>query len=138
MKVYFEHIYERVGYLFYAVASEKGKLNKVTLRKLLQIIDHQWKSSSNGTGAYTLQSHLVDYLLSGIRNAVDNSLSSGQAFDYFQSYYEIHSIPFGIELQAKIMSTANVIAHEFSENGTASDMVRRLETLFHFKSIFLQ
>lgn len=126
MKVYFEHIYEHIGYLFYAVATERRKLNPVSFGKLRRVIDLQWSSSTNGQ---TTESNLLGYLHSGLRNAFDTSMDSVKAFDDFTSYYDIHNVPFSSTLRSKIFNTAKTISSEFSGNGKESEYLKYLESL---------
>jgi hypothetical protein len=126
MKIYFEHIYEHIGYLFYAVACEHGMLNAVTYDKLNRIIDLQWKPTDVGQ---TLDQHLVGCLHSGLLNAFKTSMPAEKAYRRFQEYYNLHYVPFGKPLRSKIISMANTIASEFSGNGKKSALVSALETL---------
>lgn len=132
MKVYFEHIYEHIGYLFYAIASEHGKLNAASLDKLTRLIDQQWYPAGNGS---TIEARLVGYLHSGLRNAMDSAMSADRSFDYFHDFYEVHALPFGLPLRSKILATGNTLASEFSGNGTRSHFIHELEKLFEVKPI---
>lgn len=132
MKVYFDQIYERMGCLFYAIASEKQKQSTVNIARLLQIIDEQWKSGPSSEAV--LQSHLMGYLKSGVRNAVDNALQPGEAFDRFRMYFDLHSLPFRKDLRDKIIATAKAIAAELSGNGIHSEFINCLEDLFEYKT----
>ncbi|MFZ6014668.1 MAG: hypothetical protein ACOYXT_30285 [Bacteroidota bacterium] len=132
MKVYFEHIYEHIGYLFYALARAHGKLNEVSFDKLNQLIDQQWSSDGN---TQNLESHMVNYLRSGLRNAFDTAMSAGAAYDHFKSYYDIHSTPFGSSLRSKILATADSIAAAFSGNGKKSEFLAYLEKLLSVNPI---
>lgn len=131
MKVYFEHIYEHIGYLFYAIASERGKLNAVSLDKLNRLIDQQWHPAGNGA---TIETHLAACLHAGIRTAIDSAMSPEEAFDLFHNYYEVHTLPFGQPLRLKIQATANTLAAEFSGNGTRSHFIEALEKLLEVRS----
>jgi hypothetical protein len=134
MKVYFEHIHEHIGYLFYAIASEHGKLNAVTFDKLKRVVDQQWYPVSNGI---SVESNLTNYLQSGMQNAYDTLMTSREAFDLFKSYYDIHSLPFGKFLRSKIFATANTIASESSGNGAKSEFITSLEKLLAVNPIAL-
>lgn len=127
MKIYFEHIYEHIGYLFYAVACERGMLNAVTYDKLNRLIDQQWKPTDSGQ---TLEQHLISCLHSGLLNAFKTSMPAEKAYNRFKDYYNLHYLPFGKTLCSKVISTANTIASEFSGNGKKSVLVSALEMLF--------
>lgn len=128
MRVYFDQIYERIGWLFYAVASEKEKLSDTNSARLLQIIDQQWKPTPDSDAM--LQRHLLDYLKYGLRNAIDNASRPDEAFNRFRLYFGLHSLPFGKDLRARILATARLIAMEFNGKETNSDFINSLETLF--------
>jgi hypothetical protein len=132
MKVHFELIYEHIGQLFYAVASERSKLDPITYDTLKRLIDQEWNSKVNGDS--TLQSHLLDNLHAGVHNAMRDLLSAEHAFENFVTYFALHSFPFSEPMRSKILSTAKTIASEFS-GGTKSEFVSKLETVLELKSI---
>lgn len=103
MKAYFEHIYEHIGYLFYAIAAEHGKLNGVTFDNLNRLIDTQWYPADNGQ---SLEIRLASYLRSGLRNAFDASMEAEEAFDRFQNYFSVQRLAIGKPLRSKIVATA--------------------------------
>jgi len=128
MRVYFDQIYERIGWLFYAIASEKEKLTPSTSEKLQQIIDQQWKPTPDSDAM--LQRHLLDYLKYGLRNAVDNASRPDEAFNRFRLYFELHSLPFSKDLRTRILATTRSIAAAFNDNDTNSDFINALEKVF--------
>jgi hypothetical protein len=134
MKAYFEQIYEHIGYLFYAIAAEHGKLNAVTFDRLNRLIDQQWYPAGNGQ---SLDAQLVNHLHSGLRKAFDASMWAEEAFDRFQSYFGVHSLPIGRPLRSKIFATANMLASEFSWNGKQSKFVSSLAKMFAVNPIAL-
>lgn len=132
MKVHFEHIYEHIGYLFYAIACEHGKLNAVKFDKLKRVVDQQWRSFGNGVA---IESNLANYLQAGVRNAYDTKLTSQEAFDLFKNYHDIHCLPFGGSMTSKIIAIASKIASEFSGNWTKSEFISTLKNLLAVNSI---
>ena len=132
MKIYFEDVYENIGNLFYALASEHGKLNKVTFDKLKRLVDQQWYPAGK---EMTLESHLLQCLHSALEKAFNASKDPEQAFLHFKNYFTIHSEPFGQALRSRIFATSNTIASEFSGNGKKSDFLKGLEKLLDVSPI---
>jgi hypothetical protein len=132
MKIYFEHIYEHIGYLFYAVAAEHGMLNAVTYDKLYRLIDQRWKPTDTGQ---TLELHLVRCLHAGLLQAFKTSMTADAAYNHFKDYYTLHYQPFGKPLRSRILSTAGTIASEFSGDGKKSAIISGLETIFSISPI---
>lgn len=127
MKVNFEHIFEHIGLLFYAVAAEQRVLHAVDYDKLKNLIGSEWVTGLNYN--IDLQSRLKDALFEGVRGGFDNSMNAEVAFARFRDYYEMHSLPFGNVLKLKIISTAISIHTEFSDNGHGSGIISRLDKL---------
>lgn len=134
MKAYFEHIYEHIGYLFYAIAAERGELNTVSLDKLNRLIDRQWYAAGNGQ---SLDTNLVSHLHAGLQNAFKTSMHAEEAFDRFRNYFGVHGLPIGRPLRLKIFGTANMLASEFSRNGKQSNFVSNLAKMFAVNPIAL-
>lgn len=134
MKFSFNDVYRHIGYLFYALATEHGKLNTITFDRLIRLVDQQWYPSGNET---TIETHLVGHLHDGLRTAFDGAKSSREAFHDFKTYYTIHGAPFGQSLRSRIFSTSNTIASEFSGNGKKSDFLTELEKLLVVNPIAL-
>lgn len=134
MKFSFEDVYRHIGYLFYALAAEHGKLNTVTFDKLTRLVDQQWYPSGGET---TVETQLVGHLHDGLRTAFEMAKPSSEAFFDFKSYYSIHVAPFGQSLRSRIFSTSNTIASEFSGNGKKSAFLTELEKLLVVNPIAL-
>jgi hypothetical protein len=134
MKVHFEHIYENIGFLFYAVASERGRLNAVTYDRLRRLVERQWRPAGNGE---TIESQLVYYLHSAMYEAYNQALPPEQAFERFKRYFRIHSLPFGSDLRTRIFSTADMLASEFSIDGKQSTFLNSLAGMFRVPPIAL-
>jgi hypothetical protein len=132
MKANFEHIYEHIGVLFYAIASEHRKLNGVSYEKLGRLTEQQWYVSAD---VNSLEARLVECLQGGMRDSFNNTTLPDAAFGQFSTYFSIHNLPFGRLLRAKILTTAKLIASEFSGNAVKSDFICQLESMMQFSPI---
>jgi hypothetical protein len=112
MKANFESIYEHVGYLFYALASEDKKLSFTDFDTLKSVIAQNWKPAINSeTG---LQCHLVDCIYNSLWVGFHNHMDSNTAFELFDNFYLVHELNFANSFRDKIFVTANAIVHEFT------------------------
>lgn len=140
MKTSFEKLYEHVGYLFYALAAEHGKLSSADYLKLKEIIDRYWAGSAHGDlrlqpylNGYVLS--LNGYLLSGVRNAIDEGMDADEAFLFFENYYAVHKLFFGSALKEKIALTDNSIAAVFPGNNHQRAVIKNVEELLELKPV---
>lgn len=126
MKVNFDHIYEHIGYLFYALATESRQVDSAILQTW---IDQHW--FPDPSRATDLQLHLVECLHTAMRQAFDNAMTPAHAFGEFRLYYEIHRIPFGPELRAKITSVATALVREYGKPGKESVLLHELMSVLN-------
>lgn len=133
MKVNYENIYEHIGYLFYALASGKGKLSSAELVRLTDMIEKTWKPITNGDPV--LHMHLVDCIHAGVRYAIDNLMRPDHALTSFCDYFRIYSLPFSKTLKEKIIGSAVLILKEFSGNRQNEHVETDLEELMGLKPI---
>lgn len=127
MKVDFESIYRHIGHLFYGLAFNAKNPTVEQVVKLTDLIETIWKPVAGGDAGLHL--HLVDCIHDGIRSAIENGMSSGQALSSFNTYYQIHPLPFGQSLKEKIMATVLAIVNEVphrSSNGFDKEALSQL------------
>lgn len=132
MKENFENIYEHIGYLFYALVRGEVALSTAQLVKLTELIERMWKPMSNGNPELHL--HLVDCIHAGVKYAVENRMSREHALSSFRTYFQIHGLPFGIELKKKVISSVLAIQKEFP-SGRAKELFTELEDLLGIKPV---
>lgn len=130
MKAYFEHLYEHVGYLFYAMAAEDRKLSMMDWDRLNRLIDQQWHPAGNGQ---SLDSHLISQLHLGLKGAFNTSMQAEEAFAVFQNYHCLHGLSIGEALRLKIFVTAEILACGFSSNAKQSVFMAHLAKMFKFR-----
>lgn len=128
MKIYYENIYEHIGKLFYALASEEKLLTLTDYCKLKKIIEKEWEEMSSGDQG--IQAHLVAYLYSGIKACIESSISPEKAFELFENNYLLHRVQFSPYFKERILVVARSITHEFSPDGISSRFQKELKSLF--------
>jgi len=132
MKVDYETLYRRIGFLFYAEAARKKILTYSDYEKLKGIVKEKW-SLKNGEQNCI---NLVDGLFLAIKDAYRESMQVGEATQLFSLYYLNHALAFTDVMKNKIVVTTQDIEHEFSVNGNNNHSadVAALERLFHAKT----
>jgi len=132
MKANFESLYDHIGYLFYALASEQKTLSKYDMKRLETEISESWQPLTSAEAS--LHYSLIKHLNNTITNCQSDGLTSSNAFEVFEDYYSIHYANFGDDLQHKILAAANEVSHEFfstSKDKNGSHLMRELKLLLH-------
>jgi hypothetical protein len=127
MKVDFEILYEHIGYLFYALASEFHNLSPYEDSKLNELIDEHWKVLH--TKETTLDLRLNEQLHAGVHNAMAALWGPDQAFQAFKCFYLIHKISFGEPLRKKIQKCSDEIVHDYYKLHCNSKIITELKWL---------
>ena len=130
MKVNFETLYEHIGYLFYALASEFRKLSLDESRmwnELNKRVDQHWKVMHPQEAWLHLRLH--EHIHLGIQNALSASLTPAQAFSIFEDFFAVHKVSFGVPLKEKIQKCSNEIAHDFGTLNHDSEMITEVKRL---------
>lgn len=136
MKVDFEILYEHIGYLCYALASEFHNLSSYEDSKLNELIDEHWKILHPKEAPLHLR--LNEHLHTGVHNAMAASWSPDQAFKMFEDFYLLHRISFGDTLRGKIQKCSNVIVHDYYKLNCNSKLITELKWLLtqhHYNGI---
>lgn len=132
MKANFEALYDHIGYLFYALASEQKPLSKYDMKKLETEISESWQPLTSAEAS--LHYSLIKHLNNTITNCQSDNLTSNNAFEIFEDYYSAHYANFGDNLQHKILAAANEISREFFSFATdnkGSQLIYELKQLLH-------
>ncbi len=122
MVINYQKIYEKLGYLFYAVASADKVVTTAEVERLKEMIQKLWLPAEPSTDEFgTDAAHYIwisfDYLMN---EGVDADI----AFDEFRRYYLEHKDHFPDEMRKNIKMTCREIAGAF--RGPSK---RELETL---------
>jgi hypothetical protein len=132
MKANFEGIYEHIGYLFYALASEQRSLSEYDLKKLTLEIAEAWQPLTNVDS--TLHDSLIKHMNDAITLCHNEAMPSNNAFELFEDYYFVHHGNFSQAFEDKILLVATELSHEFFstlKNRKGSGALRELKNLFH-------
>lgn len=127
MKADFEILYEHIGYLFYALASEFHVLSYYENRKLNELIDEHWKVLHPMEAPLHLR--LNEHLHTGMRNAMAASWNPNQAFKAFKDFYLVHRISFGQTLRDKIQKCSDQIIRDYYRQPFDSKIITELKGL---------
>ncbi|HEY5749845.1 MAG TPA: hypothetical protein VIU12_27450 [Chryseolinea sp.] len=132
MKMDYETLYRRIGFLFYAEAARRKRLTSSDYEKLENIVKEKWPAE-NGDPKWI---HLVDELFLAVKDAYRESMQAGEASQLFKLYYASHAIAFSESLKNKIVATSQEIEREFAVNGNHNGGVNALalERLFQTKT----
>ena len=133
MKVNFENIYDHIGHLFFAIAYHHKPLSVIEEIRLNDLVDEMWRSET--VSDPLLNKQLVDCIHEGIKEAMENRMSSTGAWNSFLNYYTLHSFPFSIPLRQKILSTSIRIAKEFAAADKNFHPELELANLFGVKPV---
>ena len=129
MKANFENIYSKIGYLFYAVASEEMKLPSIDYERLRKLVAKKWQPELDGSTP--LQIQLVEGMYNSIWVGFHSHMNSGTAFELFKECYMVHNLNFSVSLREKILVTVRDIARNFHTvlNGYNSGLLKNVEYL---------
>ena len=128
MKVTFEALYEHIGYLFYALASEFHKLSAYEDSKLNELIDGHWEVLPLREAPLHLR--LNEHLHAGVHHAMAASLPPQQAFKMFEDYYLVHKLSFGDTMRDKIQQCSDEIVRDYYTQHCNSKFITELKILF--------
>jgi regulator of replication initiation timing len=106
-----ESFYEKLAYLFYAIADADGRVNEKELGKLHEEIIGIWKSLDNSVDEFN--TNLAFEIEAIFEWLDDNKYSYKDAFKEFKDYATEHKKLFSTEVKEKIMHTSSHIADSF-------------------------
>ena len=113
MKVNYQSIYEKLGYLFYSIASADNRIHPSEVEKLKAMVAREWLPLEDSIDKYgTDAGHYIsisfDYLMS-------ERIPPQDAYSVFADYFQEHAAAFSKELKKKISTTATAIANAFAD-----------------------
>lgn len=126
--VNYQKIYEKLGYLYYALAAADNVVPAHEAERLRELVKKIWlpmeaSKDEFGTDAAYYIDISFEFLLNEGRDA-------DEAFQEFENYYVDHSAAFSREIDEKIKTTARAIAKAFKgKNKKESAMLKRLNKL---------
>jgi hypothetical protein len=128
MTTNYQKIYERLGYLFYAIAAADRVVSTAEVEKLKEMVRKLWVPAEDsmdefGTDAAQYITISFDYLMN---EGVDPEI----AFEEFTNYYNEHKGVFTPELRRNIKYTAQALAKAFKgQNKREAELIAELESV---------
>lgn len=124
----YETLYEKLGHLFYAIASADKHVQPAEFERLKSLVSKEWLPLEDSTDEFgTDAAHYISIAFDYLSN---EGISSEDSFAVFSSYYELNAkkIPDGI--RKKVLSTATAIADAFaSTNKQEKEILKELKGL---------
>ena len=128
MHVNYQKIYEKLGYLFYAIASADGGVADGELNRLREMIKKIWIPLEDSTDEFGTDA--AHYIAISFEFLMDEGMDPNDAFSEFKDYYEEHSAAFSREIKENIANTTRAIAHAFKgRNRHEAGILRKVERL---------
>lgn len=124
----YRRIYEKLGYLFYALAASDGRVRTEEQSSLQKAVASTWLAYEDSTDEYDTDS--AEYILIAFDYLAAERVDPEDAYQVFEEYYLEHEWVFDRTMKRKILSTAYSLAYAFrGENKKEAVLIRRLETL---------
>ncbi len=118
-----ESFYEKLAYLFYAIADCDGKVTSKELYKLHEEVVSIWKSIDNSLDEFNTDlAFEIEAIFEWLE---DNRYSYLDAYKEFTDYADEHKHLFDAVVKEKIMHTCNNIAAVFKSVNHAEDNILR-------------
>lgn len=123
--VNYQRIYEKLGYLFYAVAAMDHHVAPGEADTLRDTVKKIWVPIEDSTDEYgTDAAYYIDISFEYLLN---EGTDPEEAFQEFERYYSEHSAVFSKAIKDKIRATAKAITHAFKgRNKKESAALKRL------------
>lgn len=127
--VNYQRIYEKLGYLFYALAAADNVVPPREADRLREMVKKIWVPLENSTDEFGTDAAF--YIDISFEYLLNEGIDAAEAFQEFENYYLEHSGAFSKGLHDKIKTTASAIAQAFrGKNKKESAMLQRLNHLF--------
>jgi len=124
-KQHSEAFYQKLGYLFYAIAASDHRVNNAEKDALLGLIVEDWLSLDEATDAYDTDSAYQIQILFDFLD--EKSFDSESAWNIFERYFKNNITAFDEDIVDRIFHTAERMAE--SLNGRNKSEVRALARL---------
>lgn len=126
--VNYQKIYEKLGYLFYALAAADKVVPEREADRLREMVKNIWLPIEDSTDEFgTDAGYYIDISFEYLLN---EGIDAGEAFQEFEDYFLVHSAAFSKGIHEKITTTATAIARAFrGKNKKESEMMKRLNKL---------
>lgn len=127
-QVNYQKIYEKLGYLFYAIAAADAGVKPGEADHLRDIVKKLWLPIEDSTDEFgTDAAYYIDISFEFLLN---EGMDPDEAFQEFENYYTEHSAAFSKTVIKDTKLTAREIAHAFKgRNKKEKAMLKRLDSL---------
>ena len=124
----YQKIYEKLGYLFYALAAADSDVPAREADRLREMVRKIWLPIEDSTDEFgTDAAYYIDISFEFLLN---DGMDAEEAFQEFENYYVDHSPAFSEGIAEKIKTTAKAVAQAFKgKNKKESAMLKRLNRL---------
>lgn len=107
----YQTLYEKLGYLFYSIASADQNVHPAEIDRLKTLISKDWLPLEDSTDTFgTDAAHYISIAFDYLAN---ESVSSTESFEVFSAYYEQNATKFSAQIKKQILRTATAIADAF-------------------------
>jgi hypothetical protein len=126
--VNYQKIYEKLGYLFYALAAADNVVPESEADRLREMVKKIWLPIEDSTDEFgTDAGYYIDISFEFLLN---EGIDAEEAFQEFENYYLDHSAAFSKAISDKIRTTAKAIAQAFrGKSKRESALLKRLDKL---------
>ncbi|CAN5514772.1 hypothetical protein BH23BAC1_BH23BAC1_28600 [soil metagenome] len=126
MKLNYQKIYEKLGYLFYAIAAADKNVKPAEIEKLREIVVKDWLPMEDSKDEFDTDA--AHYILFAFDYLHAEGVQSKEAFQTFVEYIKDHRNVIKDSFKAKIYNSAHVLANAFSgTNKAESSYLKQLE-----------
>lgn len=133
MRTNYRKVYEKVGYLFYAIAAADGQVRKEEIDSLRKALDYSWLPFEDSKDEYDTDA--AEYVEIAFEYLVAEKTDPEEAYLTFEEYFKMHSTAFGKILRRKIIFTAYTIADSFrGQNRNETRFLSRMEKVLELES----
>lgn len=128
MKINYQRIYEKLGFLFYAIAAADNVVTPAEISRLEEMVKKIWVPIENTTDEFGTDA--AQYISISFEYLMNEGVEADMAFEEFSNYYQDHSPAFSNGIKESIKMTAHAIAEAFKgENALEHAYLERLEKL---------
>lgn len=128
MKINYQRIYERLGFLFYAIAAADNVVTTAEVSRLKEMVGKLWGPAESSTDEFGTDA--AQYISISFEYLMNEGVEADMAFEEFSNYYQDHRAAFSDDVKENIRATAHAIAEAFKgENSLESAYLEKLEDL---------
>jgi hypothetical protein len=128
MKLNYQHLYENLGHLFYAIAAADQHVHREEIEKLKILVGKEWLPLENSIDSFGTDA--AHYISIAFEYCLSESIPSEDAYGVFSAYYDEFESAITKELKRKIKITATAIADAFAgKNKKEQQVIDRLNKL---------